>query len=76
MMSSLIDKPAAAGAPAGAVAGAGSSATGGAAPMGAMGQGGQSAGGARQGLSAPVALAEQNQDELVHDELVDEGDDW
>ncbi|SPM39684.1 hypothetical protein MNAB215_1873 [Mycobacterium numidiamassiliense] len=76
MMSSLIDKPAAAGAPAGAGAGAGSSATGGAAPMGAMGQGGQSAGGARQGLSAPVALAEQNEDEVVHDELVDEGDDW
>jgi hypothetical protein len=76
MMSSLIDKPAAGVGPAGAGAGAGSAATGGAAPMGAMGQGGQSAGGARQGMAVPALLTEEREEEVVHDELVDEGDEW
>lgn len=75
MMSSLLDKPAAASGPAGA--GAGSSATGGGAPMGAMGQGGQSAAaGARSGMAVPALLTEERDEEVVHDELVDEGDDW
>jgi PPE-repeat protein len=73
MMSQLIDKPAATVAPAGA--GAGSTAAGGAAPMGAMGQGGQSAGAAKPGLPTATALASQ-EDEGGHDELFDEGDEW
>jgi hypothetical protein len=73
MMSQLIDKPAATVAPAGA--GAGSSAAGGAAPMGAMGQGGQSAGAAKPGLPTATALA-SHEDEGGHDELFDEGDEW
>lgn len=77
MMSSLIDKPAVSGGPAGAGAGAGSSATGGGAPMGAIGQGGQSAAaGARSGMAVPSLLTEERDEEVVHDELVDEGDDW
>jgi PPE-repeat protein len=74
MMSQLIDKPAATVAPAGA--GAGSSAAGGAAPMGSMGQGAQSAGVVKPGLAAPAVLTEQREDEVGHDELFDEGDEW
>jgi PPE-repeat protein len=72
LMSQLIDKPGPGVSPAGA--GAGSSATGGAAPMGAMGQGSQSGAAAKPGLSMPTALAEQNDEEEPHD--ADDGDDW
>jgi PPE-repeat protein len=70
MMGQLIDKPG----PGVSPAGAGSSATGGAAPMGAMGQGSQSGTASKPGLSMPSALAVQNDEEEPHD--VDDGDDW
>ncbi|WAC91705.1 PPE family protein [Mycobacterium sp. Aquia_213] len=77
MMSSLLDKPGAALAPAGA--GAGSSAGAGAAPLGA-GAGAQSGAGAKQGMATPVALAREEEEgtNLHYDELhgVDDGDDW
>jgi PPE-repeat protein len=76
MMNALLDKPAGSVTPASAGAGAGSSAAGGAAPMSAMGQGGQSATGPRAGLAAPALLTEERDEEVVHDELLDEGDDW
>ena len=71
MMAQLIDKPGPGVSPAGA--GAGSSSTGGAAPMGATGQGSQSGAAAKPGLSMPSARAEQNDDEPLD---VDDGDDW
>jgi hypothetical protein len=76
MMSALIDGPGGSTAPASAGAGAGSSAAGGAAPMSALGQGGQSAAGPRPGLAAPALLTEEHEEQVVHDELLDEGDDW
>ncbi|OBA77135.1 hypothetical protein A5641_19355 [Mycobacterium sp. 1554424.7] len=68
LMTSLIDKPAHAG------AGAGSSAVGGAAPMGMSGYGGQTRGGSKPELAAPVMLAEP-EDENAHGD-VDDQDDW
>ncbi|MEE3063609.1 MAG: PPE family protein [Actinomycetota bacterium] len=77
MMSQLLDKPGAVVAPAGA--GAGSSAGAGAAPLGA-GAGAQSAAGSKAGMSAPVALAREEDEgtNLHYDELhgIDDGDDW
>jgi PPE-repeat protein len=70
LMSQLIDKPG----PGVSPAGAGSAATGGAAPMGAMGQGSQSGAAAKPGLSMPAPLAEQSDEEEPHD--ADDGDDW
>jgi PPE-repeat protein len=74
LISQLIDKPAEGVTPAGA--GAGSSATGGAAPMGAMGQGAQSGAGSRPGLAAPAALADHHDDDYDASDNLDDQDDW
>ncbi|BAX95047.1 PPE family protein [Mycobacterium shigaense] len=76
MMSALLDKPAQPATSGGAAAGAASAGTGGAAPMSALGQGSQSGAAAKPGLTAPTALAEPHDDEVVHDDLLDEGEDW
>jgi PPE-repeat protein len=74
-MSQLLDKSGQAVSPTAAGAGAGSSAAGGAAPMGMMGQGAQSAAGARAGLAAPALLGEHHDDDQDGD-LHDQDDEW